>query len=74
MFNVFLGFTGVMIFLVSSWQAFVTFRANSFRARGNRLILRSRHPVMFWINVGGLATLSVIGLTLICWSFFVVWP
>ena len=71
MFNFFLGFTGVMIFLVSSWQAFVTFRADSFRARGNRLILRSRHPVMFWMNVGGLATLSVIGLTLIC-SFFVV--
>lgn len=72
MFNVFLGFIGVVIFLVSSWQVFVTFRADSFRARGNRLILRSRHPVMFWMNVGGLATLGVIGLALVCWSIFVI--
>ena len=72
MFKVFLGFIGVLIVLISLWQAFVTFRANSFRARGNRLIIRSPHPVMFWMNVGGLATLGVIGLALICWSIFVV--
>jgi hypothetical protein len=53
MFNVFVGFSGVMIFLVSSCQAFLTVRADSFRACGNRLIIRTRHPVIFWMNVGG---------------------
>jgi hypothetical protein len=28
----------------------------------------TRHPVMFWMNVGGLAVLGIIGLALICWS------
>lgn len=72
MFSVLVGFIGVMILLISSRQALLTFRADSFHARGNRLIRRTRHPVMFWMNVGGLAVLGIIGLALICWSVLVV--
>jgi hypothetical protein len=62
------GFIGVMILLISSRQTLLTLRADTFRARGDRLIRRTRHPVMFWMNVGGLAVLGIIGLALICWS------
>jgi hypothetical protein len=72
MFNVFLGLMGVLILLVSSGQAILAFRAASFRARGNRLIVRTRHPVMFWMNDGGLATLGAFGAGLLCWSFVAV--
>jgi hypothetical protein len=70
-FSVFIGFIGVMILLISSRQTLLTLRADTFRARGDRLIRRTRHPVMFWMNVGGIAVLGIIGLTLICWSILV---
>jgi hypothetical protein len=72
MFNVLVGLFGIVILLISSWQALLTFRADSFHARGNGLIRRSRHPLMFWMNVAGLAGLAVIGVALICWSIFLV--
>ena len=37
------------ILLVSSRQVFLMFRDGSFRARGNRLIVRDAHPIIFWI-------------------------
>jgi hypothetical protein len=36
------------------------FRDGSFRARGNRLITRNAHPVMFLMNVAALSLLIVI--------------
>jgi hypothetical protein len=66
--SVLVGLIGVTILLISSRQTLLTLRADTFRARGDRLIRRTRHPVMFWMNVGGLAVLGIIGLALICWS------
>jgi hypothetical protein len=71
-FSVMVGFIGVMIVLISSRQTLLTLRADTFRARGNRLIRRTRHPVMFWMNVGGIAVLGIIGLALIGNPFW--WP
>jgi hypothetical protein len=42
------------------------FRDGSFRARGNRLIARSAHPIIFWMNLVGLLLFGVVGAALIC--------
>jgi hypothetical protein len=47
---------------------FLMFRDGSFRARGNRLIVRNAHPIIFWMNFVGLALLGVVDAALICWQ------
>ena len=59
---------GLAILLVGSRQAFLMFRDGSFRARGNRLILRSAHPIIFWMNFVGLVLFGIVGVALICWQ------
>jgi hypothetical protein len=49
----------LMIF-ISFRQIFLMFRDGSFRARGNRLIGRNAHPVMFLMNFVALSLLIVI--------------
>ena len=68
MVEVLLFLGGLAILSVSSHQVYRMFRDGSFRARGNRLILRNAHPVVFWMNFVGLALFGVIGITLICWQ------
>ena len=65
-FLLFLG--GLAILLVSYRQMFLMFHEGSFRARGNRLIERNAHPVIFWMNLVGLVLLGVVGAALICWQ------
>ena len=60
--------TGLAILLVSFRQMFLMFRDGSFRARGNRLIVRNGHPIIFWTNFVGLVLFGVIGAALICWQ------
>jgi hypothetical protein len=59
---------GLAILSVSARQMFVMFRDGSFRARGNRRIVRTAHPVMFWMNFAGLMLFGVVGVALICWQ------
>jgi hypothetical protein len=59
---------GLVILSVSSRQMFLMFRDGSFRARGNRLIVRSAHPIIFWMNLVGLVLVGVVGAALICWQ------
>ena len=68
MVNVLLFLGGLAILLISSRQMFLMFRAGSFRARGNRLIVRSARPIIFWMNCVGLVLLGVVGAALICWQ------
>jgi hypothetical protein len=65
MVQVLLFLGGVAILLVSSRQMFLMFRDGSFRARGNRLIVRDAHPFIFWMNLVGLALLGVVGAALV---------
>jgi hypothetical protein len=71
MIKVLLLLSGLAVLLVSSHQMFLMFREGSFRARGNRLIVRNAHPVIFWMNFVGLMLLSIVGAALICWQFLV---
>ena len=57
---------GLAILLVSSRQSLRMFRDGSFRARGNRLIVRNAHPMIFWMNFVGLVLFGAIGVALIC--------
>ena len=59
---------GVAILLVSSRQVLLMFRDGSFCARGNRLIVRNVHPIIFWMNFIGLVLFGVVGIALICWQ------
>jgi hypothetical protein len=68
MVKVLLFLGGVAILLVSSRQVFLMFRDGSFRARGNRLIVRNAHPIIFWMNFVGLVLFGVVGVVLICWQ------
>ena len=68
MVKVLLFLGGLAILLVSSRQVFLMFRDGSFRARGNRLIVRNAHPIIFWMNFVGLVLFGVVGVTLICWQ------
>ena len=68
MVNVLLFVGGLAIVLVGSRQVFPMFRNGSFRARGNRLIVRNAHPIIFWMNFVGLVLFGVVGVVLICWQ------
>lgn len=63
-----LSLVGLAIILVSLRQMFLVFRDGSFRARGNRLIVRSAHPIIFWMNLVGLVLFGVVGAALMCWQ------
>ncbi|WP_426442385.1 hypothetical protein [Bradyrhizobium genosp. P] len=67
MVKVLLLLVGLAILLVSLRQMFLMFRDGSFRARGNRLLARSAHPIIFWMNLVGLVLFGVVG-ALICWQ------
>jgi hypothetical protein len=66
--KVLLFFGGLAIVLVSSRQMFLMFRDGSFRARGDRQIVRKTHPTIFWMNFVGLVLVGVVGVALICWQ------
>jgi hypothetical protein len=66
MVKVLLFLGGLAILSVGSRQMFAMFRDGSFRARGNRLIVRNAHPIIFWMNFIGLVLLGVVGAALIC--------
>jgi hypothetical protein len=68
MVKVLLLLSGLAVLLVSSREMFLMFRDGSFRARGNRLIVRNVHPIIFWMNFVGLMLLGVVGAALICWQ------
>ena len=68
MVKVLLFLGGLSILLVSSRQVFLMFRDGSFRARGNRLIVRNAHPIIFWMNFVGLVLFGIVGVALICWQ------
>jgi hypothetical protein len=68
MVKVLLFLGGLAILLVSFRQMFLMFRDGSFRARGNRLIVRNGHLVIFWMNLVGLVLFGLIGAALICWQ------
>ena len=68
MIKVLLAPVGIMMLFIGSRQMFLMFRDGSFRARGNRLIRRNGHPVIFWMNFGALALISVIGVVFLCWA------
>ena len=63
MVEVLLSLGGLAILSVSSHQ-YRMFRDGSFRARGNRLILRNAHPAIFWMNFVGLVLVGGIGVAL----------
>jgi hypothetical protein len=67
--RVILAVIGVTTLIMGSRQLFVTLRDGSFRARGNRLIRRKGHPIIFWINFGALSFVSLIGAALITWAW-----
>jgi len=58
----------VVLFLAGLAIVFLMFRDGSFRARGNRLIVRDAHPIIFWMNFVGLVLFGVVGVALICWQ------
>ena len=68
MVKVLLFLGGLAILVVCSRQMFLMFRNGSFRARGDRLIVRDAHPIVFWMNLVGLLLFGVIGAALICWQ------
>ena len=68
MAKVLLFLTGLAMLLVSFRQLLLVFRDGSFRARGNRLIVRNAHPIIFWMNFTGLVLFGVISVALICWQ------
>ena len=68
MVKVLLFLGGVAILFVSFRQIFLLFRDGSFRARGNRLIVRNAHPITFWMNFVGLVLFGIVGAALICWQ------
>jgi hypothetical protein len=67
MVNVLPFLDGLAIVLVGSRQVFLMFRDGSFRARGNRVIIRNAHPIIFWMNFIGLVLFGIVGVALICW-------
>jgi hypothetical protein len=68
MVKVLLFLGGLAILLVCSRQMFLMFRDGSFRARGNRLIVRNLHPIIFWMNLVGLVLFGIIGAAVISWQ------
>ena len=70
MFKVLLVVTGLTMFM-SSRQIFLTLRDGLLRARGNRLIKREAHPIMFWVNFGGLVVVGILGVASIAWALLI---
>ena len=68
MVKVFLFFAGLAILLASFRQMILMFRDGTFRARGNRLIARIAHPIIFWLNFVGLVLFGLVGVAVICWQ------
>jgi ABC-type nickel/cobalt efflux system permease component RcnA len=68
MVKVFLFFAGLAILLASFHQMILMFRDGTFRARGNRLIARNAHPIIFWLNFAGLVLFGLVGVAVICWQ------
>jgi hypothetical protein len=71
MMNFVIGVVGILALIASLRQIFVTLRAGSFRARGNRLIRRERHPIIFWINFSALMLVSVGATALIACAWLI---
>jgi nitric oxide reductase large subunit len=65
MIKVLLLLGGLAILSLCLHQMVVVFRDGSFRARGNRLIKRSTHPIIFWMNLIGLVLFGVGGVVLV---------
>ncbi|HVY56383.1 MAG TPA: hypothetical protein VHA77_00875 [Xanthobacteraceae bacterium] len=55
---------GILALALSGWGMARTLRTNAFVARSNRHIRRAHHPVMFWMNFGGMLLLGIIGVAL----------
>ncbi|WP_143201563.1 hypothetical protein [Bradyrhizobium sp. NAS96.2] len=68
MVKVLLLLVGLAILSVSFWQMFLMFREASFRARGNRLITRSAHPLNLKMILVGLVLFGALGAALIGWQ------
>ena len=66
--NVLLALMGAALIIMSSRQMFLSLRSGSSRLRGGRIIKRKNHPVIFWISIGGLIVVCILGCWLILWS------
>jgi hypothetical protein len=53
-------------------EVILSIRRGSFRARGGRTVKRSTHPIMFWLNFGGLAIVRILGLGFILFSLLLL--
>ena len=62
---------GLTMLFMSSRQMFLTLRDGFLRARGNRLIKREAHPIMFWVNFGGLVVVGILGVVTIAWGLLI---
>jgi len=71
MVKVLLFLGGLSILFVSCRQSLRMFREGSFSARGNRLIVRNAHPIIFWMNFVGLVFFGIVGVALICWQLLI---
>jgi hypothetical protein len=66
--RVLLAAIGIMMVLMASREMILTLRNDSFRALGNRLIRRKAHPVIFWMELGALVIVGLLGLAVIAWA------
>ena len=65
---------GIVILLAGSRQVFLMLRTGSFRARGNRLIVRSAHPIMFFMNLVGIVLFTAIGAAVLGIAIYKLLP
>jgi hypothetical protein len=56
---------GGTMLLTGSWQMILTLRDGTIRARGARVIKRKSHPIIFWLNFGGLVIVCILGVALV---------
>ena len=63
-----IGAGGVVLMVVAFYALGLTLGHGAFRARGNRLIARYKHPIPFWLNAAGISILVGIGFGLIVWA------
>jgi hypothetical protein len=63
-----LGGIGLAMLVASLRQMVLTLRDGRLRARGGRIIKRGSHPVMFWLNFGGLGIVAVLGVAAVAWA------
>jgi len=69
--NILLVVIGLTMLFMSARQMFLTLRDGFLRARGNRLIKRKSHPIMFWVNFGGLVVVGILGVATIAWGLLI---